>query len=86
MKINELFVTSLDAICPVELVKRQLGDFDWPLDKRRHLIGFGKAAAGMASGLLSLTHFDTVTLSVPFGTKEQMAKSNKSHLYPVHPR
>jgi len=85
MHINELFVKSLDAICPVKLVQGQLANFDWPADKKLHLVGFGKAAAGMATGLLGFAQFASVTLSVPFGTQEQMTNSGKAHLYPDHP-
>ena len=48
----DIFTAALGEICPSKLAKRS--KFDWSkLDaKRLHLIGFGKAAAGMARGIL----------------------------------
>ena len=48
----DIFNAALGEICPSKLAKRS--KFDWSkLDaKRLHLIGFGKAAAGMARGIL----------------------------------
>ena len=53
MNLKDMFTTALDEICPSKLAKKS--EFDWSTLKaeRLHLIGFGKAAAGMVTGILS---------------------------------
>ena len=71
--LEDIFRESLPSINPKTLVLDHLRKKSFPKEKV-YLIGFGKAAAGMASGVIEYFGDDIVQgiVSVPFGTRKSM--------------
>ena len=85
-RIEALFRSALRVINPRTLMEANLKN-DPILSKKVHLIGFGKGAAGMASGVISSVgdrKIENGIISVPIGTFETMKKSERLDLWPNH--
>jgi len=57
-------------------------------NEKVHVIGFGKAAAGMAAGIIEFFGENIIEgiISVPVGTRQSMEQNNRIDLWPVHQR
>ena len=85
--VETLFRNSLKSICPRTLIESSLKNY--PKTGQVHVIGFGKAAAGMVSGVVNTFGDHAVNsgiVSVPIGTYESMSENNRLDLWPTHER
>ena len=81
MLLEEIFLEALPSIDPKRLVLEHLRE-KYILNQEVHVIGFGKAAAGMAAGIVEFFDeniFEGI-ISVPVGTRQSMGIS-KSFIY-----
>lgn len=71
--LEDIFLQALPSINPKRLVLENLREKSFPNEKI-HLIGFGKAAAGMAAGIVEYFGENVVEgiIAVPVGTKKSM--------------
>lgn len=84
--IESFFRSALKVICPKTLVEVTLADR--PIGGMVHIVGFGKGAAGMVSGVINSVGDDKIVagiVSVPIGTFDTMKKNDRLDLWPSHP-
>ena len=74
--LENIFLEALPSINPKRLVLESLREKSFPNEKV-YLIGFGKAAAGMAAGVIEYFGENVIEgiISVPVGTKKSMGTS-----------
>jgi glycerate-2-kinase len=101
MLLEDIFLEALPSIDPKRLVLESLREKSFSNEKV-HVIGFGKAAAGMAAGIIEFFGENIIEgiISVPVGTRQSMGtlnhlkiyhkiileQNNRTDLWPVHER
>ncbi|CBY22155.1 unnamed protein product [Oikopleura dioica] len=87
MLLEDIFLEALPSIDPKRLVLENLRTKSFSNEKV-HIIGFGKAAAGMAAGIIEFFGENIIEgiISVPVGTRKSMEQNNRTGLWPVHKR
>ncbi|CBY40816.1 unnamed protein product [Oikopleura dioica] len=85
MLLEDIFLEALPSIDPKRLVLENLRTKSFSNEKV-HIIGFGKAAAGMAAGIIEFFGENLIEgiISVPVGTRKSMEQNNRTDLWPVH--
>lgn len=73
MLLEDIFLEALPSIDPKRLVLENLRTKSFSNEKV-HIIGFGKAAAGMATGIIEFFGENLIEgiISVPVGTRKSM--------------
>ena len=77
-RVESFFRSALKVINPKNLVEKSLEAK--PINGKVHLVGFGKGAAGMVSGVIESVGKENIyggMVSVPVGTRDVMKRNDR---------
>jgi len=84
-RVESFFRSALKVINPKILVEKSLEAR--PINGKVNLVGFGKGAAGMVSGVIESVGKENIhggMVSVPVGTRDVMKRNDRLELWPDH--